>query len=609
MFLHRHTLRAHLIELLLSTCTLVGIVTLETAGSAVWADVCAQPTNGPTGSDASAFTYQCAGTYAGEWISAYYLYSPETATETPLYTITYSYNCTTDIWTQNDWQYDSGSRTYIENWVPTTTNPDEPTNCTDTSTTSTSADIGNTSNSSSQSGNATVAGNGDAGDATSGDASTEVTDTNLVDSASSTTGSNVATFTTDVGNVNGDLVLDPSTMPTSNDSTSSQPAALSSTTTDASISNTITATAASGNATVAGNGDAGDATSGDASTIVNLINLINSAVAAGQSFIGTININGDLNGNILIPQSFVDQLLASNGGTQNTTDISNESIINNINAAAASGNATVAGNYGEYGSATTGSANTNITILNLTGSSVIGKNVLLVFVNVLGSWTGLILNAPAGTTSAEFGGGITSNTSSSGTNTSTTASNLSITNNVNASATTGTALVADNQDAGNATSGDADTGVNILNIQNSDLSLANWFGILFINVFGTWSGNFEVMPTSVSSNSSNTSNLSNTPTTPVGNDVTQSDSTPNDAARTQFATYTPSISDNAVSTPDDNTAILGDATTAPVGNLQPTTHSNTISRSKYLLPLIGLCSAALILTFSERDRFTQRDKK
>jgi hypothetical protein len=31
-----------------------------------------------------------------------------------------------------------------------------------------------------------------------------------------------------------------------------------------------------------------------------------------------------------------------------------------------------------------------------------------------------------------------------------------------------------------------------LNVANSQLSFTNWLGILFINVFGTWTGNFSV---------------------------------------------------------------------------------------------------------------------
>src|SRR5581483_3509779 len=72
-----------------------------------------------------------------------------------------------------------------------------------------------------------------------------------------------------------------------------------------------------------------------------------------------------------------------------------------------------------------------------------------------------------------------------------------INNNINATATTGDATVADNIMGGNATSGNATVSVNLLNILNSDISLTGWFGVLFINVFGNWSGDFGVITPAV----------------------------------------------------------------------------------------------------------------
>jgi hypothetical protein len=67
-----------------------------------------------------------------------------------------------------------------------------------------------------------------------------------------------------------------------------------------------------------------------------------------------------------------------------------------------------------------------------------------------------------------------------------------ITNNIDVTAQTGDATVAGNTQGGNATTGDASAGINLLNISNSNFSLADWFGVLFINVFGSWNGSFGV---------------------------------------------------------------------------------------------------------------------
>jgi hypothetical protein len=242
-----------------------------------------------------------------------------------------------------------------------------------------------------------------------------------------------------------------------------------------------------------------------------VVNLIDSAITSGQSFVGEININGNLNGNIEVSPDLVNQLIASNvptdtisetgsnsnnsitgnSGSSNTTvtNTNKEGIDNNINATSTSGQASVDNNT-VGGSATSGNATNTITAFNLTGSTVVGSNDLLVFVNVMGSWVGMIINAPAGATAAELGGGITQATDGNNNTTVNNNTNDQINNNIDTNAKSGSASVTGNTSAGNATSGNANTAVNLLNVENSDLSLSGWFGILFINVFGTWHGSF-----------------------------------------------------------------------------------------------------------------------
>lgn len=587
-------LRTYAIHLGLAVGALSGLAVLCLGANTAWADaLCTPPANGPTSPDAPTFTYQCDGAYAGDWTNAYYVYNPATAAESPLYTEAYTYNCTAGAWSQNEWDYDPTSGAYVENWMPATTAPNQPTNCaTNNSSLNTSTDASTTS------GDATVAGNGTAGNATSGSGTVEVTDTNTVDS---TTSGGVTIFNANVGDTNGDLVLDPSQILPGTTGATTQPPAVVSATSDTSLSNTITATAASGNAVVTGNGDAGNATSGNAQVIINLINMLNSAITAGQSFIGTINIYGDLNGNILIPQSVIDQLLATgdaSGGSPSLLSTTNESIVNNVNASAASGNATVADNAFGYGTATTGNANTNVTILNLTNSSVVGQNVLLVFVNVLGQWIGMIVNAPAGATSAEFGGGVISTTPSTGASTVDANTTLSITNTVNGSAVSGDASVLSNRNGGNATTGSAEVAVNILNIENSELSLANWFGVLFINVFGTWNGNFGILPTPVSA-------------VPAGGTTNNDSSAPVDQTTSvagfhQFATF---VADGFSNPSGSDSAVLADTITKPTDKLANLPTPDNKAHASYALPFLGFGMALLLIAIAERDRILHHLKR
>ncbi len=66
---------------------------------------------------------------------------------------------------------------------------------------------------------------------------------------------------------------------------------------------------------------------------------------------------------------------------------------------------------------------------------------------------------------------------------------------------------------GNATSGNAETAVNFLNLDNTQFDLTGWFGILFINVFGTWIGNFGVYTPPVTTTSDPASTTQTTQTT------------------------------------------------------------------------------------------------
>jgi hypothetical protein len=67
-----------------------------------------------------------------------------------------------------------------------------------------------------------------------------------------------------------------------------------------------------------------------------------------------------------------------------------------------------------------------------------------------------------------------------------------INNDINVRATSGNAEVSKNTNAGNAHTGDAITSVNVLNMINSQLTLSDWFGVLFINILGNWFGSFGI---------------------------------------------------------------------------------------------------------------------
>lgn len=395
----------------------------------------------------------------------------------------------------------STTSTGHKNTTPLTQTPPT-THSNETSDTETS--VNNTIDSTATSGDATAAQNTTVADVTSGNATALATIVNLLQSSVNLNGAQPIVFVQDVtGTVNGNLLIDPETLANSLGSTAplygNETPSNIDTSAQATINNIINLNATSGDATAAQNTTAGNVQSGSANAVANVVNLINSAINANQSFIGMINIHGNLNGDILVPAEFVNSVLGTGTSTNNmqganvTTD-GTASVTNHINTSAQSGAASSISNS-TSGNVGTGEANTNVTILNLTSNQTTSKNALLVFVNVMGKWVGLILDAPAGTTSASLG----NNDATHGVNTDSTdinaASNLQINNTINASATSGNAIGKQNTTVGNINSGSANTGVNLLNILNSQISLSDWFGILFINVFGEWVGNFGTQTT------------------------------------------------------------------------------------------------------------------
>ena len=561
--------------------------------------------NQPTGPSADTFIYDPT---TGLWGNAYYTWNPVTDQTEPITPLTYSYNPTTGMWDTSEWIFDAATEQYIPNVITVTqppagaitdnSTPTDTSTSTDNSTTPTSntvpdtsgigstttsdtttgpnstnntntnnnsnglynlfynAGISNNINENTQTGNAIVDSNTLAGDATTGSALDIANVVNLLQSSAS----GMSTFVANInGNVAGDMLLDPSTIiqPTS----SSQQTANTNNNTQVNssnnngINNNVNLNANSGNATVSDNTSAGNATSGSANAVADIVNLIDSDISSGQSFLGVINIYGNLDGNILLPPDFLNTLLASNATSDpvnasnsntatNVDNTNNDTVNNSVTNTANSGTATVSQNS-SAGNATSGSASNNITILNLTGSQIIGSNDLLVFVNVLGTWVGVIMDAPAGTTAAELGGGITSDTTAANSSTNiNSTNNNTINNTINDNASSGNATVSNNTTAGNATSGNASASVNLLNLIDSQLSVSNWFGILFINVFGTWDGSLGVETIPPATTTANTPPVS-------------SSSTPNNSYTVIFKSSSENGSNNSSIVP----AILTDETT------------------------------------------------
>lgn len=627
----------------------------------------------PTGSDANTFTYQCDGPYAGMWTNDYYVYDPATNSRTALYTVTYTYNPATGMWDYNSWDFNAAAGKYQLDTLSVSQPPSgantvggpAPATAAPSAGSSTGTSAGSTLNSPSSgpatsptpspsgtsslntsgtlnttlnnntgarmsnyiiasagSGNSSVIGNTQGGNATTGNAQDIANVINMLQSSSNILGTpNMITFTANInGDVNGDLLLDPSKLSTiqpANTSTSLDNNVTVNNSQDSSINNTINLGAKSGDATVSSNTKGGNATTGSADAVANIVNILNSAVTAGQSFVGVININGNLNGDILLPPNFIDTLLASNvprytvntstiHNDVNVTNNNNQSINNDVTTKAASGSATVSGNTSS-GNATSGLANTNLTVFNLTGSNVVASNDLLVFVNVLGKWYGMIFNAPAGTTAASLGGGVTSNTTVNNNATLNNTNNQSINNDIKVASQSGDATVADNTYGGNAKTGNATSSVNLMNMISDSLSLNGWFGLLFINVFGTWNGSFGINTSAGNPaapfSASGTGNYAPSETFKF----VPASTVPGGSA---VHGYQPSISTASTNGADSSSGgvVLASKTLTRAPHSPTITKPNTTQKvtNRFILPAIGVTLAFLILLAGERKRLFSR---
>lgn len=561
-------LRSTFSRLILACVVALSLVFLPLAGVlAEEAPVCVTPPAStsfhyPNGASSGTFTYNCD---SGLFENAHYTYNPTTGDRVAKDPVVYTCDPATHTYNYTTWSYNAPSNSY----APRTENVTQPpagatvvdcpplpasdpspanTNTTDAPdgstatgkaaaispsspsggttlnnslnntanlTNTTGVTLDNTLHSNATSGNVMLLGNTTAGNASTGNADVLAMEMNMLQSSVDfgLDGQPITFLANIDGDVNGDFLLDPSTLSNVQATTTHTDLSNSLTlnnTTDATLNTDLKLNAASGNATVDANTTAGDVTTGNANAVADVVNVINSVITAGHSFMGIVNINGNLNGDILLPPDFIDQLIAANvptvtitapGSTNsNTTDITNAATVNNVNTqgitnnihtAASSGNANVSKNT-TAGNVTTGNATTEITAFNLTGSSVIGDNALLVFVNAPGQWVGLIVNAPTGATAAGLGGGLTQNTTVNNTASLNNDTNQQINNDIDVTARSGDATATRNTTVGNVRTGDAKAAVTVNNIANSKLSLKGWFGLLFINVFGTWHGSFGI---------------------------------------------------------------------------------------------------------------------
>jgi hypothetical protein len=303
------------------------------------------------------------------------------------------------------------------------------------------------------------------------------------------------------------------------------------------LANVLNSASTSGNASADGNTIGGNATSGSAVVMANMVNLLNSVwnLSGGAVVTFVRNIFGDFFGDITLTMpGIVPSGSSASGGsaTTNTTgpgstnvsalnsnsdltvNASNKGTIDNtINLNATSGNASANGNtYG--GNATTGDARIALNLINIINSALSAGGGFVGILNVYGNLNGDILfgkdfvnqvvsagsGQPTSVGNTNTGpGSKNSAASNSSDSLNLTANNhTTINNDINTRVVSGSASASNNNTAGNATSGTADTHSSVADLSNQNVNGTNAV-LVIVNVMGHWLGGIMSLPGNITS--------------------------------------------------------------------------------------------------------------
>lgn len=372
------------------------------------------------------------------------------------------------------------------------------------------------------------------------------------------------------------------------------------------VINTLQSVATSGDVTAASNTSVGNLSSGTASVLANVINLLASAWSWSSGnlnfFTQTFwdNFNGDLNlnptqtatggggqlGTATVANTGPDSTNIAGTSNTNTLDVNAKNsgnINNNLDLSAVSGNASATGNTG-VGNVGTGNAVAEANIINLINSFITSGSSFFGILNFMANFNGDVLfpkgfldglvpssaGLPAGTTAGVGSTGPGSTNTAGVTNDSQTSINntstMGVNNNIAANAASGSATAGQNSTVGNVSTGNSTTQSGLFNMANSSIFGDNAV-LVIVNVLGHWVGKIMTLPNSGTTSSALLTGGATVGATQTGPDSTnQANVTNTDKAninQTSEGTITNNVNLNAQSgdaTATENTKV-GDVMT------------------------------------------------
>jgi hypothetical protein len=297
------------------------------------------------------------------------------------------------------------------------------------------------------------------------------------------------------------------------------------------VINTLQSNATSGNVNAKSNTVVGPASTGAASVVANLINLLASAWSWSNGNLSFFmqNILAPQNGDLMLNPTQTTTggggnlgvgINGTGSGSNNTVDANNPNnltvkaqnsgnIVNNVDVNALSGDANATKNT-SVGNIASGSATAQINIINLINSFISSGSSFFGVLNILGSLNGDILfptgflnglvpansvpsssSANLNNTGAGSNNQVGSNTSNSAT--ANTNSSNGVNNNILTTAGSGSANLNANTSVGNVSTGSANTNQGLFNLNNSSIFGDNAV-LVMVNVLGHWVGKIMSLP-------------------------------------------------------------------------------------------------------------------
>lgn len=243
------------------------------------------------------------------------------------------------------------------------------------------------------------------------------------------------------------------------------------------VSNTIVSEATSGSNEIDSATNSA-ITTGDAYSIVSLLNQVNTTIINSQIYLVTINIFGDVNANIILPELTAESNDADCCGGE--TNINNQAAVDNqIISQANSGQNTVVASTDAV--IESGDAQSTVNVVNVVNTNLINTTVVNLVINVLGEWLGEWLGADEWQVDGSTTGGCPDCIDDISIN-----NQAIVENQITSLADSGGNSI--NATSGRIKTGNAYSAVSLFNFINTNIINSRGFWG-FINIFGRLTGN------------------------------------------------------------------------------------------------------------------------